>query len=86
MPDFGHRDQSLQFALGAVRLFLQAYDQTATTSSVTLTRKLSKFWTVSAGVSTAEEQILQNQPYFCPTNGIGVLGACAPPGVSFKIP
>jgi translocation and assembly module TamA len=86
VPDFGHRDQSLQFALGAVRLFLQAYDQTATTSSVTLTRKLSKFWTVSAGVSTAEEQILQNQPYFCPTNGIGVLGACAPPGVIVQNP
>ena len=81
VPDFGHRDQSLQLAVGAVKLFLQAYDQTATTSSVTLARKLSKFWTVSAGVSTAEEHILQNQPYFCPTSGSGSLGSlCAARG------
>ena len=32
LPDFGHRDQSLQFAVGAVKLFLQAYDQTAVTT------------------------------------------------------
>ena len=37
-------------------------------------------------MSTAEEQILQNQPYFCPTNGIGVLGTCAPPGVIVQNP
>ena len=34
LPDFGHRDQSLQFSLGAVKQFLQAYDQTAITSAV----------------------------------------------------
>ncbi len=86
VPDFGHRDQSLQLAVGAVKLFLQAYDQRATTSSVTVARKLSKFWTASAGVSAAEEHILQNQPYFCPTSGIGVLGTCAPPGVIVQNP
>ncbi len=86
MPDFGHRDQSLQLAVGAVKLFLQAYDQTALTSSVTLTRRLSKSWTVSAAVSTTEEHILQNQPYFCPTDEIGVLGSCAPPGVIVQNP
>src|SRR5580692_3749021 len=36
MPDFGHRDQSLQFAVGAIKQSLQAYDQTALTTSVTL--------------------------------------------------
>jgi len=58
-PDFGHRDQSLQFAVGAVKQSLEAYDQTAVTTGVTLTRKLSKQWTVSAGVTTANEQIMQ---------------------------
>jgi translocation and assembly module TamA len=58
-PDVGHRDQSLQIAVGAVKQFLQAYDQTATTTGVTLSRKLSKIWTVSAGVTTAEEVIIQ---------------------------
>jgi len=58
-PEFGHRDQSLQLAVGAVKQFLQAYDQTAVTSGVTLTRKLTKIWTVSAGVTTADEQVMQ---------------------------
>ena len=38
LPDFGHRDQSLQFSLGAIKQFLDAYDQTATTAGMTLTR------------------------------------------------
>jgi translocation and assembly module TamA len=59
IPDFGHRDQSLQFALGAIKQSLQAYDQKAVTSGVTLTRKLSSVWSVSAGVSTSHEQIIQ---------------------------
>ncbi len=58
-PDFGHRDQSLQLAVGAVKQYLVAYDQTAVTSGVTLTRKLSRIWTVSAGVTTADEQVMQ---------------------------
>jgi translocation and assembly module TamA len=76
--DFGHRDQTLQLAVGAAKLFLQAYDQTVATSGVTVTRKLSKLWTVSAGVSTAEEEILQNQPFVCPAIGVGLLGTCTP--------
>jgi translocation and assembly module TamA len=59
IPDFLHRDQSLQFAVSALKQQLQAYDQKAQTASVTLTRKLSGVWTVSAGVSTTEETILQ---------------------------
>jgi translocation and assembly module TamA len=59
LPDFGHRDQSLNIAVGAVQQYLQAYDQTAVTSSVTLNRKLSTLWSASIGVSTANERISQ---------------------------
>jgi translocation and assembly module TamA len=60
MPDFGRRDQSLQLAIGAVQQDLQAYDQTAVTTGITLNRKLSRDWSASAGVSTADERIVQN--------------------------
>jgi len=59
LPDFLHRDQSLQFVVSAIKQQLEAYDQTAKTASVTLSRKLSSIWTVSAGLSTTVEQILQ---------------------------
>jgi len=59
IPDFLQRDQSLQFAVSAIKQQLQAYDQTAQTASVTLSRKLSSIWTVSAGLSTTDETILQ---------------------------
>jgi translocation and assembly module TamA len=58
-PDFSRPDQSLQVAVGAVKQYLQAYDQTAVTSGATVTRKLNKDWTVNAGTSTAHEQIIQ---------------------------
>jgi translocation and assembly module TamA len=58
-PDFGHRDQQLQVAVGAVRQFLIAYDQEAVTTSVSLNRKLSSVWSASAGLSASEEHILQ---------------------------
>ena len=56
LPDFGHRDQSLQFAVEALKQDLIAYDQTAIKTGVTLTRKLNSLWTVSAGVAATEEQ------------------------------
>ena len=59
IPDFLRRDQSLQFALTAIKQQLQAYDQKAQTASVTLSRKLSSVWTVSAGLSTTDETIMQ---------------------------
>jgi translocation and assembly module TamA len=59
MPDFGHRDQSLQFTVGAVKQSLQAYSQTARTTSVTLARKLSSIWSVSVGGSTTDDQFVQ---------------------------
>jgi translocation and assembly module TamA len=57
--EFLHRDQSLQFTLSAIKQQLQAYDQTAKTASLTLSRKLSDIWTVSAGLSATDEQIIQ---------------------------
>jgi len=59
LPDFGHRDQSLQFAVGALKQSLLAYDQTATTTGVTLSRKLSSVWSAGVGLTTAEEEIRQ---------------------------
>ncbi|MEO7209209.1 MAG: BamA/TamA family outer membrane protein [Steroidobacteraceae bacterium] len=59
IPDFLHRDQSLQFAVSAIKQQLQAYDQKAQTASVTLSRKLSSIWTVSAAFSTTDETIMQ---------------------------
>jgi translocation and assembly module TamA len=60
IPEFLHRDQSLQFAITAIKQQLQAYDQTARTASATLSRKLSTVWSVSAGLSTTVEQIIQD--------------------------
>jgi translocation and assembly module TamA len=59
MRDFGRRDQSLQFAVGAIKQSLQAYDQTALTTGVTLARKISSQWTASIGGATTEEKITQ---------------------------
>lgn len=59
IPEFAHRDQSLQFAVGAVKQSLQAYDQTAQTSGITLSRKLSSIWSASVGVSAEHETIVQ---------------------------
>ena len=59
IPEFAHRDQSLQFALGAIRQSLQAYDQTAETSGVTLSRKISSMWSASIGTSAVHETIEQ---------------------------
>jgi translocation and assembly module TamA len=59
VPDFGHRDQSLQVTVGAIKQSLLAYDQKAITTGVTLNRKLSSVWGASAGVATSNEQITQ---------------------------
>jgi translocation and assembly module TamA len=60
LPDFGHRDQTLQFAVGALKENLPAYDQKAVNEGVTLNRKLSSIWSVSAGVTAEREQINQD--------------------------
>jgi translocation and assembly module TamA len=59
IPNFGRRDQSLQFAVGAIKQSLQAYDQTTRTTSVTLNRKISSIWSVSVGGASADEKIIQ---------------------------
>jgi translocation and assembly module TamA len=59
IPEFGHRDQSLQFGLQALNQSLQAYDQKAITFGTTLTRKLSSIWTATVGITATAEQIRQ---------------------------
>lgn len=59
IPEFAHRDQALQFSLGALKQSLQAYDQTAQTAGVNLSRKLSSIWTASIGISAIHETIVQ---------------------------
>jgi translocation and assembly module TamA len=59
LPEFMHRDQQLQFAVAALKQPLLAYDQTAQTAGITLTRKLSSQWTASAGISAEHETIIQ---------------------------
>src|ERR1700733_1699776 len=58
-PDYLRPDQSLQFSLTALQQDLIAYDQTAQTGSVILSRKLSAQWTVGVGLSLEQEKILQ---------------------------
>jgi len=58
-PDFLERDQSLQVTVRALKQSLQAYDQTAFTSGVTVNRKLSSVWSVSAGLTAVDEKIIQ---------------------------
>jgi translocation and assembly module TamA len=69
LPEFGHRNQSLQLAVQAINQSLQAYDQKAITFGATLTRKLSSIWTVNVGVTAEVERIGQEGFYQepCPT-------------------
>ena len=66
IPEFEHSQQTLQLSLTAIKQDLIAYDQTAQTAAVTLSRNLSKVWSVSAGFSTTQETIIQPQeiPYY----------------------
>ena len=61
IPDWKERNQSLQVAVGAIRQFLDAYDQTAYSGTVTVNRKLSSIWTVSAGFGIEQEHINQHE-------------------------
>ncbi len=61
IPDWKQRNQSLQTSVGAIRQFLDAYDQTAYTGGVSVSRRLSSIWTVSAGFNIEEEHILQHE-------------------------
>ena len=80
LQDVGHRDQSLQFSAGAIKQYLDAYDQTATTTGVTLVRKIDRQWTVSAGVSTVNEKIIQVVGVqYVPCSASGTPSGCCPP-------
>ena len=59
VPEFLQPAQTLQIALEAIKQSLIAYDQTAETAGITLTRNLSKVWTVSVGATTTEDKIVQ---------------------------
>ncbi len=61
IPDWKVRNQSLQTSVGAIRQFLDAYDQRAYTGGVSVSRKLSSIWTVSAGFNIEQEGILQHE-------------------------
>jgi translocation and assembly module TamA len=61
IPDWKSRDQSLQTSVGAIKQYLDAYDQTAYTGGVTVNRKLSSIWNVSVGFNVEEEHILQHE-------------------------
>ncbi len=58
-PDFLRRDQQMEYDLGFIKQSLQAYDQTAATAGVILSRKLSKEWTASVGLTGEQEKIVQ---------------------------
>jgi translocation and assembly module TamA len=62
LPDWKTRDQTLQVELGALRQSLDAYDQKAVSTGVSVIRKLSQLWSVSAGFTAEREQIVQESP------------------------
>lgn len=62
IPGWKVRNQSLQVQLGALRQSLDAYDQTALSTGVSVMRKLSSIWSVSAGLTAEREQIIQESP------------------------
>ena len=74
VPEFGHRDQSLQLAIQALNQSLQAYDQKALIFGATLSRKLSSLWTASIGLTAQVEEIKQEGFYY----GVCSETACPP--------
>jgi translocation and assembly module TamA len=58
-PDYYHRDQTLELDLSAIKQNLDSYDQTAEIAGASLSRKLSRRWTASIGLTGTQEQIIQ---------------------------
>ncbi len=58
-PDYYRRDQTLELDVEGLKQNLISYDQTAITAGPILTRKLSKSWSVSAGLKATQERIIQ---------------------------
>ena len=87
IPDWKTRDQSLQVELGALRQSLDAYDQTAVTSGVSVIRKLSQIWSVSAGFTAEREKIVQEAPPDPQVSAaVGCTANIAPPKKGSKEP
>ena len=61
IPDWQERNQSLQIGVAAIRQSLDAYDQTAYTGTVTVNRKLSSIWSISAGFGIEQERVDQHE-------------------------
>jgi translocation and assembly module TamA len=61
IPDWIERNQSLQASAGAIKQFLDAYDQSAFTLGMIVNRKLSSIWSVSAGLNLEKEKITQHE-------------------------
>ena len=58
-PDVWRRDQSVQLNLQAIKENLDAYNRTAVLGGITVLRKYSQVWTVSAGLQAQESFITQ---------------------------
>lgn len=58
-PDFLRRDQSLQSNLGAIKQSLLAYDKKAVNADLLVSRKFSRYWSGSLGLSAEQERITQ---------------------------
>jgi translocation and assembly module TamA len=83
LPEFGHRDQTLQLAVQAINQSLQAYDQKALTFGATVTRKLSSIWSISIGLTAERERIQQEG--FLLRHLINVKAAEFPPDVPVEV-
>jgi translocation and assembly module TamA len=59
VPDFYHRDQSLELSIEALRQELQAYAENGQIASAILSRKLSSVWAISGGLSYEHEVVGQ---------------------------
>ena len=59
IPDWFHRDQALIINAAAIKEYLQAYDRTAFTGAVTLSRKFNTEWTASVGLAAEQAKIIQ---------------------------
>ena len=58
-PDYYRRDQTLELDLTALKQNLESYDQTAEIAGAVLSRKLSRRWSASVGVTATGETIIQ---------------------------
>jgi len=87
LPDWKIRDQSLQVNLGVLKQSLDAYDQKAVLTGVSVIRKLSQVWSISAGFAAEREQIIQEAPPDATESAaVGCTTSIAPPRVGTTEP